>query len=135
MCVGCAFFKLARDGGRDGLDVGMKAQGTLFGFAGDVTEQGIFFDGVIAHEMGKFEKTVAPFFCGYKEGSKGRELMDPQVGVCTGDFAGGIVGKAHSAEEVRAVRSHAADVYAFSGFFSEGVGICTCYNNDLVFVR
>ena len=42
--------------------------------------------------------------------------MHPQVGVCAGDFAGGIVGKAHSAEEVRAICSHAADVYAFSGF-------------------
>ena len=121
--VGCAFFKLAHDCGRDGLDVGMKAQGALFGFAGNVAQQGIFCDGVIAHEMRKFEEAVAPFFTGYEEGGKGRELMHPQVGVCAGDFAGGIVGKAHSAQEIRAVCSHATDVYAFSSFFFEGVGI------------
>ena len=81
----------------------MKAQGALFGFAGNVAEQGIFFNGVVVHEVEEFEEAVAPFFFGYEEGGKGRELMNPQVGVCAGDFAGGVIGKAHSAQEVRAV--------------------------------
>ena len=85
--------------------------------------------------MRKFKEAIAPFLCGDEEGGKGRELMNPQVGVCAGDFARGVVGKAHSAEEVRAVRSHAADVYAFYGFFSGCVGIRACQNGDLVFVR
>ena len=113
----------------------MQTQGALFGFAGDVAEQGVFCGGVVVHEVEEFEEAVAPFFTGYEEGGKGRELMHPQVGVCAGDFAGDIVGIAHSAQEVRAVCSHAADVYAVSGFVSEGVGIRTGYNGDLVFVR
>ena len=68
-----------------------------------MAEQGIFCGGVVVHEVEEFEEAIAPFFFRYKEGGKGGELMDPQVGVCAGDFAGCVMGKAHSAQEVRAV--------------------------------
>ena len=68
--VGCAFFKLARDGGRDGQDVWVKAQSALFGFAGDVAEQGVFCGGVVVHEVEEFEEAVAPFFSDTKRGAK-----------------------------------------------------------------
>ena len=130
-----AFLKLMFCRGRDGQNVRVKAKGAAFGFAGDVTEQGIFFNGVVAHEMAKFEEAIAPPFGGYAERGKGRELMHPEVRADAGDFSGRQASEAHATQEIRAARSQAADVYAISDFFFGRVGIRAGQNGDLVVVR